>query len=188
MRKLENQIGAKYGKLTILSEHSKTRNGHYRYTCECECGNTTNVLLTHLRQENTKACSECSLRIGVSHAQWNGVGELSGDFWSNHIVRSANGDKGTRKKLELSIDKEYAWNLFLLQNRKCALTGIELKFPTVNKDKDYTASLDRIDSSIGYTEENVQWVHKDINMMKRIYSQEYFIKMCKLVAINNTFI
>jgi hypothetical protein len=186
MRKVESQIGSKYGKLTVISEHSKTRNSHYRYTCQCECGNTTNVLLTHLRQGNTKACSDCSLRIGDSHAQWNGVGEISGDFWANHIVRSANGNKGRRKEIELSIDKEYAWSLFLFQNRKCALTGTELKFPRVGKDRDYTASLDRIDSSVGYVHGNVQWVHKDINMMKRIYSQEYFIEMCKLVANNNT--
>ncbi len=47
-----------------------------------------------------------------------------------------------------------------------------------------SASLDRIDSSLGYIEENVQWVHKDVNMMKRIYDNNYFIKMCKLIAEN----
>ena len=49
-----------------------------------------------------------------------------------------------------------------------------------------TMSLDRIDNNKGYIEENVQWVHKDINMMKRIYSQDYFIYMCKLVAECNS--
>jgi hypothetical protein len=48
-----------------------------------------------------------------------------------------------------------------------------------------TASLDRIDSSKGYEEGNIQWVHKHINFMKRTYSQEYFIDMCKKVADNN---
>jgi hypothetical protein len=111
---------------------------------------------------------------------------MSGDFWHNHVVKSANGNKGRRKEVELNISKEYGWDLFLKQSRKCALTGIELKFPRASKDRDYTASLDRIDSAIGYVEGNVQWVHKDINMMKRIYSQDYFIRMCKLVANNFT--
>lgn len=45
-----------------------------------------------------------------------------------------------------------------------------------------TASLDRIDSSKPYIIDNIQWVHKDINFMKRTYSHDYFIKLCKLVA------
>lgn len=182
MKKIDpiNQI---YGKLTVISEHSKTRNGHYRYNCKCECGNTTNILLTHLRQDNTSSCG-CDRLIGSNHKQWTGVGEISGDFWHNHISRSATGSKG-RKKIDLTITKEYVWDLFLKQNRKCKLSGIELKFPKTNSDKVWTASLDRIDSSLGYIEGNVQWVHKDINMMKRIYNNDYFINICKLIAENN---
>jgi archaellum component FlaC len=45
-----------------------------------------------------------------------------------------------------------------------------------------TASLDRVDSAKGYIKGNVQWVHKDINMMKQQYSQEYFIQMCRLTT------
>ena len=54
------------------------------------------------------------------------------------------------------------------------LTGLDLN------DKDY--SLDRIDSNNGYVEGNVQWVHKDVNMMKKDYNQEYFINICKLIT------
>lgn len=177
-------IGQKFGKLIVLSEHSKSRNGHERYTCQCECGNQCNILKTHLRQGNTTSCGCDKKQIGDNHHQWNGVGQLSGHFWYTHIVRSANGTKN-RRKLELNITKEYVWNLFLEQEKKCALSGIELKFPDKWKDKSYTASLDRIDSSKGYIEKNVQWVHKDINLMKNKFNNEYFIKMCKLITQNN---
>lgn len=179
MKKI-NIIDNRFGKLVVVSEHSKTRNGHEKYICKCDCGNITNVLKTHLRQGNTKSCG-CDIPRGSSKYNWNGVGEMSGGFWQNHIIKSANGSKG-RKPLELTITKEYAWNLFLLQNRKCVLSGIELKFPERFKDKSWTASLDRIDSDKGYIEGNVQWVHKDINIMKNKYTNEYFINMCKLVA------
>jgi hypothetical protein len=53
------------------------------------------------------------------------------------------------------------------------------------KLKTMTASLDRIDSSRGYTLDNIQWVHKDLNKMKTNYPNDYFIKMCKYVANNN---
>lgn len=176
-------INKKFGKLTPINEHSTTRNGHIRYTCKCDCGSTTNVLGTHLRQGNTKSCGCDTYTVGPYHKDWNGIGQISGAFWYDHIVKSATG--GKRRTIELKIDKEYAWLLFISQEMKCALTGIVLKFPVKHKDKAWTASLDRIDSSKGYVEGNVQWVHKDINMMKRIYNNQYFIEMCKLVASNS---
>lgn len=60
----------------------------------------------------------------------------------------------------------------------CALTGWEINIGYTNS----TASLDRIDSNLGYVEGNIQWVHKLVNMMKNKYSQEQFIEVCKAVA------
>ena len=178
-------IDKKFGRLTVISEHSKTRNGHIRYACECECGNSTNVLGTHLRQGNTISCG-CAIPIGKARTDWTGVGEMSGAFWATHVVTSASGNKGSRRELPLTITKEDAWDLFLKQGRKCALSGIELKFPERHNDRSWTASLDRIDSSEGYIEGNVQWLHKDVNMMKRTYTQEHFVKMCELISDNLT--
>ena len=46
---------------------------------------------------------------------------------------------------------------------------------------DGNASLDRINSEIGYIISNVQWVDKTINMSKQQMNNEQFIKMCKEV-------
>ena len=50
--------------------------------------------------------------------------------------------------------------MFLKQNKKCALTGLDIWFGISTKEKTHgkkeqTASLDRIDSSKGYTKDNV---------------------------------
>jgi hypothetical protein len=58
----------------------------------------------------------------------------------------------------------------------CSLSGWPISM------SDRTASLDRIDSSMGYTEENVQWVHTMVNMSKNKYKQVDFINMCISVA------
>jgi hypothetical protein len=177
-------IGNKYGKLLVVSEHSKTRNGHIRFMCQCDCGSTCNVLGTHLIQGNTTSCG-CDYPKGCTHPKWEGYGDISGNFW-NDIYRSAEGVKGTRKKLPLTITKEYAWNLFIEQHRKCALSEIPLCFPKTGKDRSGTASLDRIDSSEGYIEGNVQWVHKDVNKMKNVFDNQYFINVCKCISDNNS--
>lgn len=173
-----------FGKLKVLSEHSKTRNGHLRYVCQCDCGKITNVLLTHLRQGTIKSCG-CLKKenVGQNNKQWGGFGEISGNFWYV-LKRNGEGTRG-RKKLDFNITIEYIWNLFLEQKRKCKISGLDLTFPRHGKDNSYTASLDRIDSSKGYIFGNVQWVHKDINIMKNKFEQKYFINICNLISVYN---
>ena len=81
--------------------------------------------------------------------------------------------------LPLQITREDAEAVLVAQGGKCAFTGWEIRcFP---KDA-RTASLDRIDSSLGYVPGNVQWVHKDLNMFKGAMPDERFIDLCLAVA------
>lgn len=48
-----------------------------------------------------------------------------------------------------------------------------------------TASLDRIDSNRGYTQDNVQWVHKDVNKMKMDLNQQIFVELCRAIAAHS---
>jgi hypothetical protein len=81
------------------------------------------------------------------------------------------------RRIEITIKQ--AWELFEAQNRRCSLTGLPLYFGGRNGT---TASLDRIDSSLGYLISNVQWIHKDVNRMKNHFDQDYFIDICKRIA------
>ena len=64
------------------------------------------------------------------------------------------------------------------QNGLCYYTNLPINFD------DGSASLERIDSNIGYIESNVVWVHKNVNIMKRDLSYEEFYNVCKLVVEN----
>jgi hypothetical protein len=122
------------------------------------------------------SCGCEQFQKGGKHPSWLGCGEISGSFFG--IIK--NGAKS--RKLEFSINKEYIWNLFLNQKRKCALTGLDLCFSKLSGGNDGTASLDRIDSTKGYTTENVWWVHKDLNTMKWDLDLEKFRYYCKRVS------
>lgn len=176
-------IGKKYGLLTVESFARVTPCGHKSYNCVCDCGNTVIRTGTSMKRSKNSSCG-CFSKRGAEHHQWTGVGEISSGFWYDHIVRSANGSKGNRNEKELTLTIQQAWDLFLQQDRKCALSGTPLQFPKRAKDMSWTASLDRIDSSKGYVLGNVQWVHKDINIMKNKFDNDYFIHVCKTVAKN----
>jgi hypothetical protein len=62
---------------------------------------------------------------------------------------------------------------------------VDLKFNSNRKAHDGNASLDRIDSSLGYIITNVQWIDKEVNYAKQEMTNEQFIKMCKKVTEKN---
>lgn len=114
-------------------------------------------------------------------SRWTGYGEVRGCFFSAMRKGAA------ARNLEFTITIEQIWELFLSQNRKCALSGVDLNF--AQNDKDHkagltTASLDRKDSKRGYTIDNVQWVHKWVNIMKQDMSDDELIGWCHLISKN----
>lgn len=142
----------------------------------CSCGLEKTVLGTHLVSNRTKSCGCLKNVKGKGRYNWKGAGSVSGSYF-NSIVRGATGGKG-RKPIEIDITVEYIADLLDNQKNKCKLSGLPIS------TKAGTASLDRIDSSKGYLVGNVQWLHKDINMMKRHYTEEYLCKnVCELVDI-----
>lgn len=91
-------------------------------------------------------------------------------------------DKASKRNLSFNITIEGAWELFLKQDGCCALTGISLKMP--NHKWGGTASLDRINSILGYVLDNVRWVHKNINNIKWEFDDKYLFYMCHLIKEN----
>jgi hypothetical protein len=165
--------GQTFGDLYVVGVSEISRNGHYRYHVKCSCGIEKTVFGTHLIQGNTKGCGKCKEK--QKPRNWSGCGSVSGSYFS-HVKRGASGSRG-RKPIHFDLTIEHLADLLdNVQMGKCALSGLPISV------KDHTASLDRIDSSKGYVEGNVQWLHKDINMMKRHYNQDYFIHLCKKVG------
>jgi hypothetical protein len=175
----KNLVGKIIGKLTVVSIAPRKK-AWTMYYCDCACGREGIVAYsTHLIRGIVQSCG-CDRPKGENHAQWTGFGEISGGNWNKISRSNRSGNRRAREGITFELDIQYGWNLFLEQGRRCALTGQILIFS--NKSSENTASLDRIDSTKSYVVGNVQWVHKDVNKMKNVYSQDYFINTCTLVA------
>lgn len=53
---VKNEIGNKYGRLTVLERAENDKYGGAQWLCQCECGNTGIFLGTKLRRGHTKSC------------------------------------------------------------------------------------------------------------------------------------
>ncbi|MHA1469847.1 MAG: hypothetical protein ACTSSP_04720 [Candidatus Asgardarchaeia archaeon] len=176
------KIGERYGNLTVL-ERAKRGQRSYYWRCSCDCGKEI-VLTSHtLKYGSHRSCGCLQNPVGQDHPCYKGYKDLSGGLFHKFEFNAS------RRKLSFRVTKKYLWKLFEKQNRKCALSGINLDLGLRSRKEELarecTASLDRVDNTRGYMKGNVQWVHKHINKMKNIHSQDYFIKLCKLVANNN---
>lgn len=181
--KTKFNLGDKINNWEIQSQYPIRKFGRSYIKVKCTCGSELEkeIPISHVISNLSKGCEKCS-RFHTS----KGLNLISGSFWK--LIES--GAKKRNIKFLLTIEE--AWQKYIEQKGKCALTGIPIKFELnqvhhkgIDNRITRTASLDRIDSSLGYNKENIQWVHKDINIMKNKFKQEYFLKMCKLICKKN---
>lgn len=176
---INNIVGQKIGVFEVIADSGKRRppSGNVLWVVRCDwCKNTRLMTYSHIKRFLSCGCKKIELQ---RKAIFEGYGEIYATHW-NDIKYSAK-----QRNLKFDISIEYVWELFIKQGRKCSLTGVPLCFNSRCWIYDGTASLDRIDSSKGYIEGNVQWIHKNINMMKQQYSTELFFDWCKKVVIHN---
>lgn len=188
-------VSQKFGKWTITDNNiiPDVKSKESQVKCKCDCGYEKLVYCLTLIKGQSTACFNCGHgNKGESNAKWKGYKEVPGSFINRITSRSKKSNR------EVEINAKDVYELWIKQNKKCALSGLPIDFTNVNKgtpDKPWskydlicTASLDRIDSNKGYTKDNVQLVHKDVNMIKKEYDQNYFLKLCQLISENNKYL
>jgi hypothetical protein len=149
-----------------------------RFKCLCLICNKEHTIQRD-KFGRDKSCGCERIKSGKNNHLFTGYEELHGAKWSSYI-RNAK-----KRNIKFNISIEYAWSLYISQNRLCSISKLPIYFWKTSGKKQATASLDRINNSIGYIEGNVHWVHKDINQIKMDMDLLDFINLCKIVAQNN---
>lgn len=182
-------LNQKFNYLTVLEKIYNTKLKRWDCKVQCECGNIVIKQTNHIITGRQKTCGDKICKFfkkikkeipsGKNRRGFTGFEKIHGSYW-NHIKATAK-----NRNLEFNLNIENVWDLYLLQNKKCKISGIDIVFGK-SHTKERTASLDRINSSKGYVIENVQWVHKKINMMKQSLSDEELITWCNLIVSHNS--
>lgn len=119
-------------------------------------------------------CSRSTARRAKRPEMYRGIRTA----WVTHFRAGAR-----NRNLCFDITNDDIADVYERQGGKCALSGTPIPFNESGDSKFCTkASIDRIDSSKGYTADNIQIVHSFVNTMKMDASQEEFIAMCRAVA------
>lgn len=170
----ENLVGQTYDMLTVMSQVEGRDRGQFLWLCRCSCGNEK-VFRTGVIKGGQQSCGCIIHRRKSQSHNWKGRGELSAVRWN--LIKN----KAKKRGLEFSVSLDYLWGIYQKQGGLCALTGVPIDLGTF-KDDYGMASLDRIDSTGGYTEGNVQWVHRTVNFMKQSLSDAELVQWCRRVV------
>lgn len=165
----EDLTGRTFGSWTVL-RFGGYEKANANWRCRCACGLEKDVRAQYLKNGTSRKCVSCATlkardwSAGIAPAKW-------------HVVKT----NAFKRGIAFEVSKEDAYDLFIKQGKRCALSGVEIALPLTNSGKG-TASLDRIDSSVGYVAGNIQWVHLIVNMMKGSLSEDTFISWCELIS------
>lgn len=154
-------------------------------------------LLEPLRNVNDKHKFECPFcqsefittpsKVKLKHTKSCGctsIGKRTGSkyFSGNFLDRCKKGAKA--RNIKWNVTNDDLDFIMESQSFKCNLTGRMLSYGYIDLNE-YTASIDRIDSSKHYTKDNIQILNKNVNMCKQSLNQTEFIQLCKEVANAN---
>lgn len=165
--------GMRYGNLEVLENLYLKGIGYLKV--KCNCGTIEIKRKWPITCGQVKECLSCTKLIRAEKRK-KGIGELTGTILGK-IKRNAE-----VRNLQFDVTEDYLYGLYLSQGNRCALSNMEISLENEEGTRGHTASLDRIDSKQGYIVGNLQWVHRDINMMKQDLDEEYFKELCQSVV------
>jgi hypothetical protein len=166
--------GNRYDNYTILNLSKTFDAGEKMWNAQCDCGKIFTIRSSRIKNTPSCGCSDSE-----QHPKFVKEFEDMPDWFIQKFINGA-----MDRNIEYDISNQKLWDIYVQQDRKCVYTGLELFMPTKKTQFTYNASIDRIDSRNGYIEGNVQWVHKKVNMMKGVLSDQDFIDFCILVGKN----
>lgn len=180
---MEVQEGYISGQLLVLTRgpdklytHAGYVQKHPTWDVLCACGKVYNVIGFRLKGKKAlMSCRECA----------NRAKQLNGQL-SHHYLRRLQISASKRGiYFDLGVTKEYLLGLLSAQNKRCAMSGLDIGFAaSVHGEKhgESTASLDRVDNAKGYEVGNVQWLHKDVNRLKGTFDQARVIELARAIT------
>jgi hypothetical protein len=187
---MKNYNGQKFNKMTVIETLSSTK-----VVCKCDCGNIKTCDLAELKREKIKACgcmrNNTDMRLAASirakNLQQKGILNKGGNQYPikyreyKYIWKAM---KNTGRKPIENLSLEDLHNQWQKQKGVCPYTKIPLILPTHKNYKGQKqflyASLDRIDSSLPYTRDNIQFVSRNINFAKQSMTHE---ETCEFIEI-----
>ena len=190
MGKFLNRIGLSYGRLTVIRHEGKDSRNKHLWLCKCDCGNEKIVVSDNLSSGKSKSCgclkNDILSRKGNQYGIYEDRQEAMLKVQYSHLKRR----HLNKNMIGLVIDFD---TFKILSKSKCKYCGLEHSKEIedrLNESKNqkrisdevlFVNGIDRLDSNIGYTNENSVPCCKHCNFAKHTMSANDFYSWIRRV-------
>ena len=174
-------VGKRFGKLVVIEDDgSRTNNGSILWKCLCDCGETTHATAAKLESGAKKSCG-CL-------AKWRFKTKLKTEESFRHAAKSViigrYKSKAKQRNLSWNISRETFEKII---EQPCYYCGTTYSLIYENKEHKYKHNgVDRINSNIGYEDDNVVPCCRWCNQAKSTMSQKDFYDWVQQISRNFT--
>lgn len=173
-----NIIGQKFGNLTVIKRtgvmNFKSGQRHSVWLFRCDCGKLLESRLNSVKRRVHKCCGKCSKKFTKTVLSY---GESSLKALYDSYIRRAK-----YANLEFSIDISHFKEITSMNCHYCGIEPLQKKFANKSSYGHYLYNgLDRVNSDIGYTLDNIVPCCKQCNFSKRTHTYEEFYSWVKRV-------
>lgn len=179
-RLFKNLQGKRFGKLLVLEPTTIGGSGT-KWKCKCDCGVIKEIRGSSLRSRNMKSCGCLNIRSIRKSDQ-----EIELSALKRYLRNLHQGSKTSKRRatLPIAVTIEDLSKQWVKQRGICPYTGWKMYLRSWRSyTSPYQASLDRIDSSRGYTPDNIQFVALIANYAKNSFDEEHLVRFCKSVVL-----
>ena len=194
MPRFLNRIGMRYGRLNVIFYKGKDNRGLHLWECQCSCGNTKIVVGQNLSSGKSKSCG--CLKDEFLKAKGNQYGLYEDRQEAMLKVQYSHLKRRHTKNNMVGVVIDYE-KFKKLSKSKCKYCGTEYSKEIedrLNESKSQKRlseeilkinGIDRLDSNIGYTNENSVTCCKTCNFAKNTLSEsEFYLWIKKIYEYN----
>ncbi len=164
--KSPNLEGKIFGRLTVIAKDGKNKWGHYSWLCKCDCGKEIIVTTSHLFQGSVNSCG-CLKRELLSLAYGEASLKRLYGIYKDGAIR--------KRKIEFDLSLEFFEKITKKDCFYCGASPYQVIKNSFNNGDYIYNGIDRIDSSLGYREDNVVPCCGICNYMKRTMNHKEFL-------------
>lgn len=145
--------------ISVKEYNRQTKKGRTQFFCSLSCS----AKFSNKGRSNTNCSPEHMEKMRRRRKE---IIDSSFPQYNYYIRKSKHRSRVKGKWNYPNLDNQYIHDIWLKQNGLCCYTGLPMKLAGATKNIFEMASLDRIDSSIGYMKGNVQFCITAINYAK----------------------
>jgi len=149
------------------------------YLIECDCGRQRECFIYDINKITSCGDRECLFHVNKKRAENSILKETDeSGFFIKKKVWNLYEASARRRRLQFNIEPRDVLDLWIKQSGLCNKTGHQLSAGGRSSSGTHTWSINRIDSNKGYTNDNIELVHKFCNKIQSKHTDEQLDTFC----------